>query len=147
MGFGLGTQELADECMRRQDTDPTFQQKLKGLTAKLLFVGTDCPGNEDRQLALDIENGRFNEIVVSAKPAPSDLRSAPFDHTKYTFRVVAPQQMLVDMVNGKAMIEASGGINLDTIEDVAKTGVDLISVGALTHSAKAADFSLEIAEA
>ena len=42
------------------------------------------------------------------------------------------------------MLEASGGINTDTILDVAKTGVDLISVGALTHSVKAADFSLNI---
>ncbi len=52
---------------------------------------------------------------------------------------------VVQLVNGRAMLEASGGITLDTIEEVAKTGVDFISVGALTHSAKAADFSLEIA--
>lgn len=50
----------------------------------------------------------------------------------------------VRLAKGQAVIEASGGINLDTIRDVAKTGVDLISVGALTHSPKAADFSLEI---
>jgi len=50
----------------------------------------------------------------------------------------------VGMLKGKVKIEASGGINLNTVEDVAKTGVDLISVGALTHSARAADFSLEI---
>ncbi len=57
-----------------------------------------------------------------------------------------PRQMskVVGMIGGKAMLEASGGINLDTIEEVAKTGVDLVSVGALTHSAIAADFSLEI---
>ena len=50
----------------------------------------------------------------------------------------------VELVDGSAMTEASGGITLDTVEDIAKTGVDMISVGALTHSAKAADFSLEI---
>ena len=50
----------------------------------------------------------------------------------------------VELVNGSAMTEASGGITLDTVEDIAKTGVDMISVGALTHSARAADFSLEI---
>jgi nicotinate-nucleotide pyrophosphorylase (carboxylating) len=53
----------------------------------------------------------------------------------------------VQLVKGKALIEASGGITLDTISEVAKTGVDLISVGALTHSPKAADLSLEIVEA
>ena len=40
--------------------------------------------------------------------------------------------------------EASGGINLDTVREVAETGVDIISVGALTHSAKALDISLEL---
>jgi len=101
MGLKLGTQELADECMKRQDQDPGFQQKLKGLTIKLLFVATDCPGDEDRQLALDIEKGRFSEILVSAKPAPSDLRTAAFDHTKYDFRVVAPEGTLLDLIHGK----------------------------------------------
>jgi nicotinate-nucleotide pyrophosphorylase (carboxylating) len=50
----------------------------------------------------------------------------------------------VEVIKGAALIEASGGISLDTVRDVAGTGVDMISVGALTHSPKAADFSLEI---
>jgi len=41
------------------------------------------------------------------------------------------------------MTEASGGINLKTVRKVAETGVDFISVGALTHSPKALDISLE----
>lgn len=50
----------------------------------------------------------------------------------------------VKLINGKAKVEASGGINLDTVKAVAETGVDYISVGALTHSVKALDISLEI---
>lgn len=42
-------------------------------------------------------------------------------------------------------LEASGGVNLQTVRAIAETGVDFISVGALTHSAPAADFSLELA--
>ncbi|MFH2011529.1 MAG: carboxylating nicotinate-nucleotide diphosphorylase [Pseudomonadota bacterium] len=53
----------------------------------------------------------------------------------------------VKLINEKAVVEASGGINLDNILDVAKTGVDLISVGALTHSARAFDISMNILEA
>lgn len=45
---------------------------------------------------------------------------------------------------GKAVFEASGGIDLDTVRGVAMTGVDLISVGALTHSAVSVPFHLEI---
>lgn len=44
----------------------------------------------------------------------------------------------------KALLEISGGIDLETIEEYAKTGIDMISVGALTHSVKSIDMSLEI---
>ena len=51
----------------------------------------------------------------------------------------------VKLSGGRVLLEASGGINLKNIEEIAKTGVDIISVGALTHSAKAVDVSLEMA--
>ncbi|MCE2462398.1 MAG: carboxylating nicotinate-nucleotide diphosphorylase [Dehalococcoidia bacterium] len=50
----------------------------------------------------------------------------------------------VEMVNGRAILEASGGINLETARAVAETGVDLISIGGLTHSVKALDISLDL---
>jgi nicotinate-nucleotide pyrophosphorylase (carboxylating) len=50
----------------------------------------------------------------------------------------------VGMARGKAMTEASGGIDLQNVRAVAATGVDLISVGALTHSPRALDISLEL---
>jgi nicotinate-nucleotide pyrophosphorylase (carboxylating) len=51
----------------------------------------------------------------------------------------------VAMVNGRMICEASGGVSLDTVGAIAETGVDLISVGALTHSAKVLDLGLDIA--
>ena len=50
----------------------------------------------------------------------------------------------VQLVAGRAKTEASGGVRLDTVAEIAATGVDYISVGALTHSARAMDFSLEV---
>ncbi|ASJ56690.1 nicotinate-nucleotide diphosphorylase (carboxylating) [Brevibacillus formosus] len=50
----------------------------------------------------------------------------------------------VQYINGRAIVEASGGVSLETIGDIAKTGVDIISVGALTHSVKAFDISLDL---
>jgi nicotinate-nucleotide pyrophosphorylase (carboxylating) len=52
-------------------------------------------------------------------------------------------------IRGKKQIilEASGGVNLDTVAAIAATGVDQISVGALTHSARAIDLSMEIVPA
>jgi len=50
----------------------------------------------------------------------------------------------VKIVGGRAKTEASGGVNLETVERIGASGVDSISIGALTHSAPALDFSMEI---
>ena len=49
----------------------------------------------------------------------------------------------VAIAKGRAIIEASGGISLDSVRAVAETGVDRISVGKLTHSAPALDLALD----
>ncbi len=56
--------------------------------------------------------------------------------------VYAGLRRAVDLVAGRADTEASGGVTLETVRSVAETGVDWISVGALTHSAPALDVSL-----
>jgi nicotinate-nucleotide pyrophosphorylase (carboxylating) len=50
----------------------------------------------------------------------------------------------VELVQGRAKLEASGGVSLDTVRALALAGVDYISVGALTHSARALDISLDV---
>ena len=50
----------------------------------------------------------------------------------------------VALVAGRALVEASGGVTLDTVAEIAATGVDLISVGALTHSVRALDLGLDV---
>ena len=50
----------------------------------------------------------------------------------------------VKRIDGRALVEASGGLTLERVREVAMTGVDLISVGALTHSAHAADLAMEL---
>jgi nicotinate-nucleotide pyrophosphorylase (carboxylating) len=57
---------------------------------------------------------------------------------------IEDMRQAVRLVGGRALIEASGGITLDNVRAVAETGVNFISVGALTHSAKAMDISLEL---
>jgi nicotinate-nucleotide pyrophosphorylase (carboxylating) len=49
----------------------------------------------------------------------------------------------VNLVRGAAKLEASGGVNLNTVRSIAETGVDFISVGAITHSARAVDLALD----
>jgi nicotinate-nucleotide pyrophosphorylase (carboxylating) len=50
----------------------------------------------------------------------------------------------VELIRGKMEVEASGNVSLDTVRAIAETGVDIISIGALTHSPKALDISLKI---
>jgi nicotinate-nucleotide pyrophosphorylase (carboxylating) len=50
----------------------------------------------------------------------------------------------VALTGGHAKLEASGGVSLDTVRAIAETGVDFVSVGALTHSARSLDVSLEV---
>ncbi|MGX5680235.1 carboxylating nicotinate-nucleotide diphosphorylase [Schumannella luteola] len=50
----------------------------------------------------------------------------------------------VALVAGRARVEASGGVNLDTVAAIARTGVDIISVGALTHSVRSLDLGLDV---
>lgn len=61
---------------------------------------------------------------------------------------MAPEEMkvAVEIIAGRALVEASGGINEENIRAAAAAGVDLISVGALTHSVKAMDISLDLHE-
>ena len=50
----------------------------------------------------------------------------------------------VEQIAGRALVDASGGVTLETVRAIAETGVDVISVGALTHSARALDLGLDI---
>ncbi len=59
---------------------------------------------------------------------------------------VREMEAAVRLIDGRIPVEASGNISLSTVREVARTGVDFISAGALTHSVTAADISLKVAE-
>ena len=50
----------------------------------------------------------------------------------------------VKLIDGRAKVEISGGVNLESLNEISKTGADFVSVGALTHSAPAVDISMNI---
>jgi nicotinate-nucleotide pyrophosphorylase (carboxylating) len=58
---------------------------------------------------------------------------------------MSPEMMAnaVRQINGRALVEASGGVNLESVEAIAKSGVDIISIGALTHSAPSCDIGMD----
>lgn len=56
---------------------------------------------------------------------------------------VATMRQAVKAINGRALVEASGGIDVEMVENIAQTGVDFISVGGLTHSVRACDIGMD----
>jgi nicotinate-nucleotide pyrophosphorylase (carboxylating) len=92
--------------------------------------------NSPQRLPVEVEVGTVSE-ALEAVEAGVDI-------------VMLDNMNLEDMrkatksIHGHALIEASGGITLDNVRAVAETGVDFISIGALTHSARALDISLEL---
>jgi nicotinate-nucleotide pyrophosphorylase (carboxylating) len=84
------------------------------------------------------------EVEVESVPQAREALAAGADIIMLDNMKLEDMRKAVKLVKGKALLEASGGITLDNVRSVADTGVDLISIGALTHSAKALDISLEL---
>jgi len=87
------------------------------------------------------------EVEVESVEQAQEALSAGADIIMLDNMDLEDMRRVVELAQGRAVIEASGRITLDSVRAVADTGVDLISVGALTHSAPALDFSLEYIKA
>ncbi|HET7446315.1 MAG TPA: carboxylating nicotinate-nucleotide diphosphorylase [Methyloceanibacter sp.] len=83
------------------------------------------------------------EIEVDTLDQLEDALNFPIDAVLLDNMDVETLRKAVALVNGRVVTEASGGVTLENVGEIAKTGVDLISVGALTHSARSLDSSLE----
>jgi nicotinate-nucleotide pyrophosphorylase (carboxylating) len=84
------------------------------------------------------------EVEVGSVPEALEAVEAGADIVMLDNMNLEDMRKAVKSIHGHALIEASGGITLDNVRAVAETGVDFISIGALTHSAKALDISLEL---
>jgi nicotinate-nucleotide pyrophosphorylase (carboxylating) len=83
------------------------------------------------------------EVEVDTLQQLEEALTFPIDAVLLDNMDVATLKKAVALVNGKVLTEASGGVTLETVGKIAATGVDLISVGALTHSPRNLDSSLE----
>jgi nicotinate-nucleotide pyrophosphorylase (carboxylating) len=134
-----------------------------------------CGGGKNHRLGLfDLVLIKDNHLVALADEKPNAIAAAversrraypklkvevEADHLDQVAQAVAagadiilldnmtPPQLrrAVKIINGRALTEASGGVNLKTVASIARTGVDFISVGAITHSARAVDIGLDFA--
>lgn len=109
---------------------------LRALGMSLKEIVLKAKRNAPRGLEVEVEVNTFEEALEAAD-AGADIimldNMRPDEMRRVTGRIA-----------GRARIEASGGITLDNVRAAAATGVNLISIGTLTHSSKALDISLEL---
>ena len=97
-------------------------RQARRYASALLRIEVECTSLAEVQEAVEAEA----DIILLDNMTTSQMREA------------------VQLVNGKALLEASGNMRLERVREVAETGVDFISVGALTHSAPAVDLSMAV---
>lgn len=117
-------------------------------------VGSSPPGFPPSSLRkAPIESGRRSDlrasqiqVEVEASTVSEALEAVEAGADIVMLDNMSPEDMrkAVEAIRGRALIEASGGITLDNVRAVAETGVDSVSIGALTHSVRALDISLEL---
>ncbi len=94
--------------------------------------------NEKKDLKIEIETRNIEDVKKVIKAGQGKVFRIMLDN----FQPVQITEAL-ELINGQFETEASGGINLENIEEYAKTGVDYVSIGALIHQAKSLDLSLK----
>ena len=127
---------------------PEKVQEAVDTRSSMQVLGTDYMGYQTGQA---IEKARQNaprklkvEVEVETVAEAEEALRAGADIVMVDNMCVEDMRRVVEMNEGRAVIEASGGVTLDNVLEIARTEVDLISVGALTHSASALDMSLSI---
>ena len=108
--------------------------RSQGLNIKEIIA--KAKQNAPQRLPVEVEVGTVSE-ALEAVEAGADI--VMLDNMN-----LEDMSKAVKSIHGRALIEASGGITLGNVRAVAETGVDFISIGALTHSATALDISLEL---
>lgn len=127
-GGGRNHRRRLDDGVLIKDNHLRVAGGIREAVARVRAAGTALPIEVEVET---IEGAREAidagaDAILLDNMAPAELREA------------------VALVRGRATLEASGGVSLETVRQIAETGVDVISVGALTHSAQSLDVSLEV---
>lgn len=123
---------LSDAVMLKDNHLAVLRAQGLDLTEAIRTVRSRIP----HTMHLEVEVDRLDQLpaVIAAEPDTIMLDNFSLDDLRSGVALIA----------GRAVVEASGGVRLDTVRAIAETGVDVISVGALTHSAPALDLGLDI---
>lgn len=123
---------LYDRAMVK-DNHLAAEGGLESLQAAIRFLKSEKP-----QVQVELEADRLDQVEDFLKLEGVDYILLDNMSLEDMHKAVAKRDE-----GSKVFLEASGGVNLDTVRDIAETGVDFVSVGALTHSAPALDIGLD----
>ncbi|MCX6494595.1 MAG: carboxylating nicotinate-nucleotide diphosphorylase [Actinobacteria bacterium] len=123
---------LSDAVMAKDNHLAVLTAGGKDLTTELARVRAELP----HTMKLEVEVDRLEQI--------EPVLAAGVDIIMLDNFSLADLATGVALVAGRAIVEASGGVNRETVRAIAETGVDVISIGALTHSARALDLGLDV---
>lgn len=110
--------------------------EIAGSITKAVNICRKFQQEKKISLKIEVETKNLEEVKESLECNVDVIMLDNFD-TDIMKKAVA-------IINGKCLVEASGNININNVKEIAETGVDFISVGALTHSVKALDISMEV---
>jgi nicotinate-nucleotide pyrophosphorylase (carboxylating) len=123
---------LSDAVMVKDNHLAVLAQKGVSVTAALQGAIARLP----HTMHVEVEVDRLNQIDAVLAAGVGTIMLDNFS--------LADLRRGVELIAGRAIVEASGGVSIETVRAVAETGVDVISVGALTHSAPALDLGLDV---
>jgi nicotinate-nucleotide pyrophosphorylase (carboxylating) len=123
---------LSDAVMAKDNHLAVLTAGGKNLTSELARVRAQLP----HTMKLEVEVDRLDQIEPVVAAGVDIIMLDNFS--------LGDLRAGVELIAGRAVVEASGGVNRDTVRAIAETGVDVISIGALTHSARALDLGLDV---
>lgn len=128
---------LSDAVMAKDNHLAVLVARHGSITAALQAARAALPHTTH----LEVEIDRLDQLdaVLAAGTGPRGVGTIMLDNFS-----LDDLRAGVAAIAGRTIVEASGGVNLDTVAAIAATGVDVVSVGALTHSARALDLGLDV---
>ena len=128
---------LSDAVMAKDNHLAVLVARHGSITAALQAARAVLPHTTH----LEVEIDRLDQLdaVLAAGTGPRGVGTIMLDNFS-----LDDLRAGVAAIAGRTIVEASGGVNLDTVAAIAATGVDVVSVGALTHSARALDLGLDV---
>lgn len=128
---------LSDAVMAKDNHLAVLVARHGSITAALQAARAVLPHTTH----LEVEIDRLDQLdaVLAAGTGPRGVGTIMLDNFS-----LEDLRAGVAAIAGRTIVEASGGVNLDTVAAIAATGVDVVSVGALTHSARALDLGLDV---